>query len=98
MTKKDPIKTQLRIPPELHAQLLAAIEVSGRSMNAEMVSRLAETFDVVEAANRNVKPMLDRLERVLAKLESESERDGATRRLRTAMMPAPKKRKARTDR
>lgn len=64
-------------------------------MNAEMVSRLAESFDVVEAANRNIKPMLDRLERVLVALEAapEKERDTATRRLRVAMMDPPKKKK-----
>lgn len=44
MAKNDPIKTQLRIPPELHEQLQRAIANSGRSMNAEIVVRLERSF------------------------------------------------------
>lgn len=38
------VKTQLRVPAELHAQLLAAAAKSGRSMNAEIVYRLELAF------------------------------------------------------
>jgi hypothetical protein len=44
MTKKEPIKSQLRIPADLHARLIAASEASGRSMNAEIIQRVEETF------------------------------------------------------
>lgn len=40
MTKPDVVKTQIRLPADLHAELQAAAEESGRSFNAEMVTRL----------------------------------------------------------
>jgi hypothetical protein len=44
MTKKEPIKSQLRIPADLRALLLEATAKSGRSMNAEIVARLRRSF------------------------------------------------------
>jgi hypothetical protein len=45
MTKPqdDYIKTALRLPPELHAEIKSAAEYHGRSMNAEIIARLAGT-------------------------------------------------------
>ncbi|MBA4710556.1 Arc family DNA-binding protein [Aquitalea aquatica] len=40
----DYIKTALRLPRDLHAQIQAAAAVSGRSMNAEIVHRLEKSF------------------------------------------------------
>jgi hypothetical protein len=44
MTKKEPIKSQLRIPADLHGRLIEATKESGRSMNAEIIQRLEETL------------------------------------------------------
>lgn len=44
------VSTGLRLPPQLHADLVEAAERSGRSLNAEMLSRLGSTFS-------NPKPM-----------------------------------------
>lgn len=38
-------KTALRLPKELHAQLHAAAQESGRSYNAEIIARLQSSFD-----------------------------------------------------
>jgi hypothetical protein len=40
MADQEPIKTQLRLSPELHQRMTAAAKQSGRSMNAEIVHRL----------------------------------------------------------
>lgn len=39
------VKSQIRLPAELHAQLLEAASESQRSMNAELVNRLLESFE-----------------------------------------------------
>lgn len=39
------IKTQLRIPSDVHQALVEATGVSGRSMNAEIVHRLEQSLD-----------------------------------------------------
>ncbi|MBY0243162.1 MAG: Arc family DNA-binding protein [Burkholderiaceae bacterium] len=38
--QQDYIKTALRIPRDLHADILDAAERNGRSMNAEIIARL----------------------------------------------------------
>lgn len=35
---------QLRLPPDVHALLVAAAEASDRSLNGEIVNRLRSTF------------------------------------------------------
>jgi len=40
----DTVRSQLRIPAGLHQQLLEATAKSGRSMNAEIVQRLEQSF------------------------------------------------------
>lgn len=48
LTNQDEyIKTALRLPRALHAAVQDAAERAGRSMNAEIVARLQETFDGV---------------------------------------------------
>ena len=52
-TQDHYVKTALRLPPELHAQLHDATEASGRSLNAEIVARLEASFgqeDVTQTA------------------------------------------------
>lgn len=44
-TERDDIRTQLRIPAELHQKLTDAAARSKRSMNGEIVHRLAMTLD-----------------------------------------------------
>ena len=39
-------KTALRLPKELHQQILDAAKVSGISMNAEIITRLKKSFDI----------------------------------------------------
>lgn len=41
----DNPQMRLRLPPELRTQIEEASKTAGRSMNAEIVFRLAETFD-----------------------------------------------------
>lgn len=43
---KSVVKTQIRLPGELHARLQSATAVSGRSFNSEMVKRLETTFEL----------------------------------------------------
>ncbi len=51
--KKNPqpnyIKSAIRLPPELHAEVSAAAEHNGRSLNAEIIARLrdSKTTDVL---------------------------------------------------
>ncbi len=44
LNQADYIKTALRLPPEIHAKLHDAADDSGRSYNAEIVARLADSF------------------------------------------------------
>lgn len=39
-TQSDYIKTALRLPPDLHAELTAAAEQNGHSLNTEILNRL----------------------------------------------------------
>ncbi len=53
---KDIQKTALRLPRELHAAVKEAAEHNNRTMNAEIVSRLSESFldESVIKANTSV--------------------------------------------
>lgn len=44
-TQDDYIRTALRVPPDLHAQLHEAAKVNNRTFNAEIVARLQASFD-----------------------------------------------------
>jgi hypothetical protein len=39
------VRTSLRLPPDLHEQLLAAASKADRSLNDELIARLKESFD-----------------------------------------------------
>jgi hypothetical protein len=45
MSQPEMIKTQLRIPADLHQRLVEFTGISGRSMNAEIVHRLEQSLD-----------------------------------------------------
>ena len=56
------VKTALRLPSELHAELHEAAEINGRSLNAEIVFRLqANPLHHVERQNDEIKLMLRQL-------------------------------------
>lgn len=44
----DDIQTNLRLPADLKSKLKAAADASNRSMNAEVVARLEDSFDSAE--------------------------------------------------
>jgi hypothetical protein len=44
MASDDLVRTQIRLPAELHRRLVEAAEQTGRSFNSEMVTRLDESF------------------------------------------------------
>lgn len=59
-------KTSLRLPPELHAELSAAAEYHGHSLNAEILTRLQATplLELVQTLvrdNTELKTMLREL-------------------------------------
>lgn len=43
-TQDDYIRTALRVPPELHAQIHASAKANNRTFNAEIVARLSDSF------------------------------------------------------
>ncbi|HED4877297.1 TPA: Arc family DNA-binding protein [Stenotrophomonas maltophilia] len=44
MANDDLVRTQIRLPAELHRRLVDSAEQAGRSVNAEMVFRLESTY------------------------------------------------------
>lgn len=47
-TQDDYIRTALRVPPDLHAQIHGAAKKNNRTFNAEIVARLQSTFHHAE--------------------------------------------------
>lgn len=43
-TQADFVKTALRLPPDLHAKIHASAKHAGRTYNAELISRLEDSF------------------------------------------------------
>ncbi|XYJ86737.1 hypothetical protein AEMCBJ_04340 [Cupriavidus necator] len=74
MTREDP-QMKLRLPTELKEKLAAAAAESGRSINAEVVSRLAASFEkadaegVVDFLLKETKTLGVKLDLVMRKLE-----------------------------
>lgn len=64
--KKTHVKTAMRIPSDLHAEIVDAAERAGHSMNDEIVSRLsagrggASLFDIV-AQNVRTQEMIQQI-------------------------------------
>lgn len=58
MASDEPVRTQIRLPAELHRRLVQAAEQSGRSFNGEMVARLDES-DGIDAERRRMQLALD---------------------------------------
>jgi len=66
----DTVRSQLRIPAELHERLKVVCNATGRSMNAEIVRRLEDSFDG--------KLRLELPEELLAGLQQEASRHRAS--------------------
>lgn len=52
LNQSDYVKTALRLPPEVHAQIHQAADKSGRSYNAEIVARLEASFGNLQGSLR----------------------------------------------
>lgn len=78
MSKSDILKTALRLPRNLHKQIHAAADKSGRSMNAEIVHRLEDSFTqpkIEDGPVANVSPEQLSIAIALAKQISFSQED-----------------------
>lgn len=69
---EDLYRSQFRLPYTLFEQLKAAAEKSGRSVNAEVVARLADSFTESKAFGDIVQRLADRLTRPENRTELES--------------------------
>lgn len=73
-TQDEYIKTALRLPRDLHKQVQDSAEMKGRSMNAEIIERLAQSFEehpVSTDKNVMILSVIERLEGMLAAKELE---------------------------
>ncbi|NLS03485.1 Arc family DNA-binding protein [Rhizobium sp. P32RR-XVIII] len=61
MTNNDDVRITLRLPVELRKQLKAASEVSGRSMNGEIIALLQMTLERSGNGSRNETSLKDRI-------------------------------------
>lgn len=69
MTREDP-QMKLRLPLELKDQLAGAAAENGRSMNAEIVSRLAASFSQAPEGNEQIaRYLFDETKHLSAKLD-----------------------------
>lgn len=74
MKQTDP-QYKLRFPPKLKERIEEAAKASGRSMNAEIVSRLENSFGKVAPDQPFEATMQDYLEKFQALLEEAKKRD-----------------------
>lgn len=76
MAQDDYIRTALRVPPDLHKQLHEAAKAADRTFNAEILSRLQQSFEPsISAQAMNLAPTIVRLERDVARLEVDKTAD-----------------------
>jgi Arc-like DNA binding domain len=62
-TQEKYVKSAIRFPPDVHAQVQAAAERNGRSLNAEVIDRLRT--DRLEAIERDIDEIKSMLRQVL---------------------------------
>lgn len=55
----DFLKTALRIPRDLHEQIQSAAKATGRSMNAEIVARLQQSFETTPRLHQSFVSLAD---------------------------------------
>ena len=75
----DYIKTALRLPRDLHAQLMEASKVQGKSLNSELIERLRQSFEESKTVESlameysfeatNLKREIERLSKLLEQRE-----------------------------
>jgi hypothetical protein len=65
-SQDDYVRSQLRVPRELHEKLTEAARIARRSLNAEVNARLVESFERRDA--QNLEDIDARLDRNFAKL------------------------------
>lgn len=84
-TQDDYIRTALRVPPDLHAQLHEAAKGNNRTFNAEIVARLQESFDGVAILTPEEHAGLDfEIEKYALRLQAlQSKRDAVSLLLRS---------------
>lgn len=58
-TQDDYIRTALRVPPGLHAQIHEAAKGNNRTFNAEIVARLQQTFENNSTAGNLITMTMD---------------------------------------
>lgn len=98
MGKQDDFfRTQIRIPADLHRALKEATEESGRSLNAEIVARLNDSFrteDTFERFNLMSVTLDEKLEKVRKEIDlmekSKSEASEFIKQLETLKEQAEK--------
>lgn len=77
MTREDP-QMKLRLPAELKDRLAAAADDNSRSLNAEVVLRLEESFSAPKSSRKAIaldEPTIDALaDRIAALLDDKSKR------------------------
>lgn len=71
MSREDP-QIKLRLPSELKAQIAASAEEHGRSMNADIVARLQESFADDTAVDRDeVAALVKQVTELMKRIDTE---------------------------
>lgn len=75
-TQDDYIRTALRVPPDLHAQIHESAKENNRTFNAEIVARLRGSFETrdTELAQDTVGAMLKSLKVTITQAENLAKR------------------------
>ncbi|GAA3928590.1 Arc family DNA-binding protein [Luteimonas lutimaris] len=69
MTEEQTVRTQIRLPADMHAELVESAKASGRSLNAEMIHVLAAGFSS-KALEAKVAARTEEVTRALVELEA----------------------------
>lgn len=72
-TQADYVKTALRLPPDLHEQLHAGAQSTGRSLNNEILTRLYKSFDA-ESETEKLRKLTDLMRDTLQLHRHDAER------------------------
>ena len=66
-TQDDYIRTALRVPPDLHAQIHGAAKENNRTFNAEIVARLQQTFENSSTSENLITMTMDDAESLISR-------------------------------
>lgn len=64
-SQDDYVRTALRVPPDLHARLHEAAKGSGRTFNAEILSRLEQSFELGDGPDKEIHLSREQLNRIV---------------------------------